>query len=134
MTRAVTFALALTLAFAARADAQTDKEVAARLTSALHVCESSQYSEGALEQALCYKDEAARQDQRLNDVWAAAMKSVSPAHREALRRSERRWMKQRDETCNEEAEGYIDSTTGFMFNLCVTNASIRRTIWLEKVR
>jgi uncharacterized protein YecT (DUF1311 family) len=41
--------------------------------------------------------------------------------REALRRSERQWLKERDATCHNEAAAYINSTAAYMFNVFMTN-------------
>jgi uncharacterized protein YecT (DUF1311 family) len=134
MIRAATFATALAFGFAACADAQTDQEVAARLTPAVHACERLPENGGTVEQAICYRDEAIRQDQQLNSLWRRVIYRLSPADRAPLRRSERRWVKDRDEECRQEAAGYINSTAAYMFNVCMANETIRRTIWLEKSR
>lgn len=125
------------LAIAAPAYAQTDEEVAARLTPAVHECESAPENGGTLQQALCYRDEATRQDRRLNETWARIIARLPPTRRVALRQSERRWIKQRDEDCRDESEerdGFVSTTTKYMFNVCYAEASIRRTIWLEHFR
>ena len=36
--------------------------------------------------------------------------------------------------CRQEAADYINATAAYMFNLCLTHETIRRTIWLEKLR
>jgi len=135
MTRKAAFACLL--AFAAPAYAQTDAQVAARLTPALHACENAPEHGGTLPQAICYRDEAARQDRRLNDTWARVVASLPVARKEALRNSERRWIKQRDADCREESDeqdGFVSTTTKYMFNACIADASIRRTLWLEHFR
>ena len=132
MARIAAFAYALALAFARHAYGQTDEEVAARLTPAVHTCERAQENNGTLQQALCYKDEVDRQDQRLNRTWAAVISGLSPDRRETLRRGEREWLKQRDADCHHEAAGYANATAAYMFNLCMANETIRRTIWLER--
>jgi len=132
MIRVAAFASALALGFAGCASAQTDQQVAARLTAAVHACENSPENTGTLEQALCYKGEAARQDQHLNDLLSRIVDRLSPADHEQLRRSERRWIRQRDTKCHQEAADYINSTASYMFNACMADQTIRRTIWLEK--
>jgi uncharacterized protein YecT (DUF1311 family) len=62
------------------------------------------------------------------------MARMSAARRQTLRQSERRWIKQRDKDCNDEANGYVNSTAVYMFHLCMANSSIRRIIWLERAR
>jgi uncharacterized protein YecT (DUF1311 family) len=122
------------IALAGSAFAQTDEEVASHLTPAVHACESAPENGGTFEQALCYKDELARQDQRLNDLWSQVLSRLKPGRREALRQKERHWIKDRDADCREEAQAYVDSTAAYMFNRCMTDESIRRTMWLEKVQ
>jgi uncharacterized protein YecT (DUF1311 family) len=120
--------------FAGCTYAQTDEEVAARLTPAVHACEDSPANGGTVEQAICYKDEASRQDQQLNDLWTRVMGRLSPAGRNRLRRSERVWIRERDDDCRQEAVGYINSTAAYMFNLCIADETIRRIMWLERSR
>ena len=134
MIRLASSTFALVLASSGFACAQTDEEVAARLTPAVHACESAPENGGTLQQALCYKDEVARQDTRLNETWARVMSSLPPSRREALRKRERTWIKQRDEDCKQESAAYINSTAAYMFNVCMAQAAIRRTMWLEKLR
>jgi uncharacterized protein YecT (DUF1311 family) len=136
MAHKAAFARVVALAFAGRAYGQTDAgptdaQVAARLTPTVHACEHSPDNGGTLQQALCYRDEAGRQDRRLNKTWTKVMRRLSPKRRQALRVSERQWIKERDEDCRDEADGYINSTAAYMFNVCVTNETIRRTLWLE---
>jgi uncharacterized protein YecT (DUF1311 family) len=131
MTRTAALASALALALAGHAYAQTDEQVAARLTPTVHACEHATDHSGTLDQALCYKDEAVRQDQRLNETWTQVIAKLSPDRREALRNDERHWIKERDKDCHDEAAGYINSTAAYMLNVCLTNETIRRTIWLE---
>lgn len=134
MARIAALAYALGLAFAGHAYGQTDEQVVVRLTPAVHKCESAPENSGTLQQALCYKDEMSRQDQRLNKSWAEVIVKLPLDRREGLRRSERQWIKQRDADCRDEAAGYINSTAAYMFNVCVVDETIRRTIWLESVR
>jgi uncharacterized protein YecT (DUF1311 family) len=129
-----TSAIALALLVAWPACAQTDEEVAAQLTPEFDVCEHSPGNGGTFQQALCYKDEDARQDELLNEAWAKVIERTPPVRREALRKDERRWIRERDATCREEAAAYINSTAAFMFNHCMAEETIRRTIWLNEVR
>ena len=134
MARTASFAYAIALAFAGQAHGQIDEQVAARLTPTVHICEKSSENSGTLQQALCYKEEAARQDQHLNKTWVEVIKRLSPVRRDALRRSERHWLKKRDADCRDETSDYINSTAAYMFNVCMVNENIRRTMWLEKAQ
>ena|ERR1700742_2345751 len=122
------------LAFVGTASAQTEDEISARLTSAVHACESAAGNEGTFQQALCYRDEIGRQDQRLNELWKQVVARSSPKEREILRRSERQWIKDRDVDCHNDSAGYTNSTAAYMFNVCMARDTIRRIIWLENVR
>jgi uncharacterized protein YecT (DUF1311 family) len=132
MTRLAAFGFIFALAIAKAANAQTDEEVTALLTPTVRTCEHAPENGGTLEQAICYRDEAVRQDQQLNDLWTRVVSGSSLAGREALRRSERRWIKERDATCHQEAAAYINSTAAYMFNVCMTHETIRRILWLKK--
>ena len=127
-------ALAPCLALSVSAIAQTDEEVAARLSPAVHVCEKSPENGGTLQQAICYRDEAIRQDQRLNETWKRVVSRISHVRGDPLRRSERRWIIKRETECKEEAQDYINSTARYMFNVCMANEAIRRTMWLERLQ
>jgi uncharacterized protein YecT (DUF1311 family) len=134
MGRTAAVASALALAFAGHAYGQSDEQVAARRTQTVHACENASRSSGTLEQALCYKDELVRQDQRLNETWAHVIGRLPAVRREALRHDEGRWIKDRDKACRDEALGYVNSTAAYIFNVCMTNETIRRAIWLEALR
>lgn len=55
--------------------------------------------------AACVNAEYAKQDQRLNAAYAAAMAKRSPRAREALRVEQRAWIKRRDASCEEGLSG-----------------------------
>ncbi len=129
MARKAVFVFALALAFAGPAFGQTDEQVATRLTPTLHACDRA--ADIPLEQAYCYQAELARQEKRLNATWAQVIGRRPPEQREALRRSERQWIKDRDKDCRDEAADYVHATAALMFNVCMTNEAIRRTMWLE---
>jgi len=134
MLRASAPLILLALLSTTPANAQTDEEVAARLTAEVHSCEKSPENGGTLEQAFCYKDEAVRQDKKLNKTWISLMGRVTTTRQVVLRRSERRWIKERDGDCHKAASDYINSTYAYMFNVCVVDETIRRTMWLEQVK
>jgi uncharacterized protein YecT (DUF1311 family) len=134
MVRVTGLSFAAALMFASTASCQTDQQVAARLSATLHACENAPENGGTFQQAICYRDEAARQDRRLNDTWKRVMDRLPPGRREALRRDERRWIKERDADCRDEADAYIGSTAAYMGSHCVAEETIRRTMWLESFR
>ena len=123
----------LVLALAEPGYCQTDDEVAARLTPSVQTCEQAPENAGTFPQALCYKDELTRQDQQLNATWTQVTNRLAAARMEKLRRGERQWIKERDATCEREATEYVNATKAYMYNVCMTNETIRRIMWLEKV-
>lgn len=129
-----TIALSIILAGISPAAAQSDNEVESRLTPALHLCETAPQNGGTLQQAECYRDEDVRQDRRLNETWKGALARLLPYQRDKLRRDERIWIKKRRDICRDEESEYVNSTAAYMFEVCMANAAIRRTIWLERIR
>ena len=113
---------------------QGDKSILARLTSAVHACETSPENGGTLQQAICYRDEFARQDANLNAEWHRVLARLPPPRLTSLRRVERAWVVEREKDCRGEASDYINSTAAYMYNLCRVKATIRRVMWLGRHR
>ena len=131
MFRIAPLASALVLVFAGAAHAQTDAEVAARLTPDFRRCAQGA-DEATWPQALCYVDEQTRQDHRLDQAWVNAAKRLPSARRDAFGRDQDAWIKARKEKCREAADDLRGATAAFELNACMTLEAIRRTIWLEK--
>jgi len=77
----------------------------------------------------CNGQEMKRQDARRNAVWAKT------ARQPALRNAERAWIAERQKHCllqSKEAEG--GSLEAIEYSACMIDETIRRTIWLEKLR
>jgi uncharacterized protein YecT (DUF1311 family) len=100
------------------------------LTPEVHACETAPENGGTFQQAICYRDELARQDARLNKIWL----HFSKDHRAKLREGERRWISDRDKGCADEAAGYVNSTARYMYNICMVEETIERIEWLERGR
>lgn len=84
----------------------------------------------------CNTAEFEVQDARLNRTWVRVMTGLpSDGRRHALRLLERQWIKERDRACralaSRDAAAERRSGDG---SLCLLNATIRRTMWLERVR
>ena len=63
------------------------------------------------------------------------MKRLKTAEKNKLRASQRGWIKQRDKICAaQEAEYEGGSIAPLIFHSCMTNETIKRTIWLENYR
>ncbi|NOW44296.1 uncharacterized protein YecT (DUF1311 family) [Novosphingobium sp. SG751A] len=83
----------------------------------------------------CNGQEMKRQDVRLNAAWAVTFKRVGPARQAALRSAERAWINDRQKHCllqSKEAEG--GTLEAIEYSSCMIDETIRRTIWLEKLR
>lgn len=71
--------------------------VAGELTAAFDSCRQTVSESGAMR--ACLTAELARQDRRLNHVWAQRLAALSPARQSSLRGVERAWMAFRDANC-----------------------------------
>jgi uncharacterized protein YecT (DUF1311 family) len=79
----------------------------------------------------CYRDELARKDTLLNDTYGSVRKRLAPARQQQLRDLERRWIADRDRTCNAEQDkvGGQDGTVAFYG--CHIQQTERRIAWLK---
>lgn len=83
----------------------------------------------------CTAQEYGRQDARLNQAWVMVMRRLGPAKKASLRTSQRAWLKTRDRKCLAERDSYQGgSIAPMMFYNCMTNETIKRTLWLEQYR
>jgi uncharacterized protein YecT (DUF1311 family) len=98
------------------------------LTPEVQACENDPNNGGTFQQAICYRDELARQDARLNTVW----QQLPEGRRARLRAKERQWISERDKDCKDVADGYINSTAAYMFNTCMVEETINRINWIEQ--
>jgi uncharacterized protein YecT (DUF1311 family) len=83
----------------------------------------------------CNTAELKVQDERLNRTWVRVMTGLPDDRRHALRLLERKWIKERDRACAALAES--DAVAEWLSGdrtACLVNATIRRTMWLERVR
>lgn len=125
--------LAALLILAGPASAQTDAEVAARITPTLDQCQSAPENGGTYQQAVCEYAEASRQNDQLNKTWAHVIAGLPRAQQRTLRVKERAWIRRRDRECQSEANDYINSTARDMYAACLVDQTIRRRIWLERL-
>ena len=110
-----------------------DQQVIARYTPALDACKDKTTITNDI--ALCYKAEFARQDAALNATWAKTLARVAPVDRPSLRTAQRAWVKARDPFCTRVMKGFEGGTmAGLEWWDCRAELSIRRAIWLERVR
>lgn len=99
-----------------------------------HACIDA--SEGVTAAMLdCIGAEYDYQDVRLNAAYKRAMARLAPAQRVVLRNSERRWLREREPKCMEEAAEESGGTLGTILrNNCMLFALIERTEWLDAYR
>ena len=84
----------------------------------------------------CNSAELRVQDALLNKTWVRVMTALpSDERRRELRLLERKWIKERDRACRALANPDLDSDwRGGDMSACLLNATIRRTMWLERRR
>lgn len=84
----------------------------------------------------CNSAELRVQDAMLNKTWVRVMTALpSNERRRELRLLERKWIKERDRACRALANPDLDSDwRGGDMSACLLNATIRRTMWLERRR
>ena len=78
----------------------------------------------------CQSQEYLRQDRALNFAYRQAMQKLKPDQRLALRDAERTWIKRVSVYCDQPDFQTADGTDSG----CMISETIRRTIWLEKLR
>ena len=84
----------------------------------------------------CNSAELRVQDALLNKTWVRVMTALpSDERRHDLRLLERKWIKDRDRACRALANPDLDADwRGGDISACLLNATVRRIIWLERVR
>ncbi len=83
----------------------------------------------------CITAEMAYQDTRLNAEYKKVMQGLSATKKIKLRLSERVWIKERDEKCQEEYATYEGGTMASLaYGTCIINETISRTMWLKKYK
>lgn len=93
----------------------------------------SERAEGSYTHILaCQGEELALQEARLNRIYSALMRRLTPAERRLLRASELKWLKLRDKKCvlplNSGNSDLVDSRE------CHLDETLRRIGWLERHR
>jgi uncharacterized protein YecT (DUF1311 family) len=83
----------------------------------------------------CIELELGRQEGRLNEAYRIVMARLAPARRDALRASERIWVKARHRECDliyREMEG--GTGDGVALDTCLAVRAAERTSWIEGFR
>jgi uncharacterized protein YecT (DUF1311 family) len=104
-----------------------------RYTAAFNQCQKRAVSTSDNE--ACFNAEFDRQDKILNHAWASTLRRVPPNLRSGLVSAQRKWIAERDQFCNSKAEEFRGGTImRVVYVDCRVEQTIRRTIWLEKLR
>jgi len=84
---------------------------------------------------LCFAEEFVRQDQMLNQTWREVVARAAPRFHKKLLSAQRKWAAQRDPFCRSKADEFRGGTIApVVYTDCRVEQTIRRTIWLEKLR
>lgn len=81
----------------------------------------------------CQSDEIERVDYELNDIYRIQMKEFDASERNRLRDFQRKWIKRRDESCEEKAIAVGGSLATIVYNDCIIAETVSRTNWLREL-
>ena len=124
MIRTLLVAAALVLGAAPAADAQARRSI---LDEVDH-CPG----ESNMELLQCAAGIGDREDARLNRAYKAALARLTPPRQQALRVSQRRWIKDRDAQCQAEFDGG-GAQAGIYGTACVARVTHDRALELEQI-
>jgi uncharacterized protein YecT (DUF1311 family) len=114
-------------------EGQADPAVRGRYTAQFAACQKR--ARVTYENAACFEAEFTRQDAALNRVWKATFERTPHAMRKPLLAAQRRWIAGRDPFCREDADGFKGGTiVPIVYSDCRVELTIRRTMWLERLR
>ena len=83
----------------------------------------------------CFDGEFDRQDAALNRTWRATLRRWPASRHAGLVVAQRSWVARRDPFCRHEADQYSGGTImPVIYVSCRVEVTIRRTMWLEKLR
>lgn len=124
MIRTLLVAAALVLGAAPAADAQARRSI---LDEVDH-CPG----ESNMELLQCAAGIGDREDARLNRAYKAALARLTPPRQQALRVTQRRWIKDRDAQCQAEFDGG-GAQAGIYGTACVARVTHDRALELEQI-
>lgn len=113
------------------AGAQSQAQIERRYTPDYNQCMDA--SEGVTAAMMdCIGAEIDRQDARLNQAYVMVIRPLPRAKKDRLRGLQRAWIRQRDAKCSRSASAEGGgSLAGIVYNGCILDETIRRTIYLE---
>lgn len=104
-----------------------------RYTPALKRCQDR--ATVTYEIAACFEAEFTRQDAILNRTWRTTLARLPAAKHQPLLAAQRKWIAARDPFCREDVEGFGNGTIApVAYSNCRAELTIRRTMWLERLR
>lgn len=110
-----------------------DPVVGQRYTAQWKACQERAISTRAHE--TCFAAEFARQDKRLNRTWRLTLARVEPKLRGHLLAAQQKWVSERDPFCRSQSDRFRGGTiVPIVYVDCRVEQTIRRTIWLERLR
>lgn len=130
-------ALLSLLLIATSAPPLTRADIERRYTPAYKQCLNNGDAAQGVQYAMndCANGEYERQDARLNQAYVMVMRRLAPPAKVKLRTLQRAWIKTRDGKCTAESAEYQGgSIAPMIYSLCLTDETIRRTLWLESYR
>jgi uncharacterized protein YecT (DUF1311 family) len=87
------------------------------------------------ENANCFEAEFARQDAVLNRIWRTTLARLPANQHQPLRAAQRKWITARDRFCKSDVEGFDNGTIApVAYSDCRVELTIRRTMWLERLK
>jgi uncharacterized protein YecT (DUF1311 family) len=114
-------------------DGQTDPAVQGRYTRQFDACQKR--AEVTYENANCFEAEFARQDAILNRTWHSVFPRIPVARRTPLLAAQRKWIAARDPFCRRIYDSFGGGTIApVAYAACRVELTIRRTLWLERLR
>ncbi len=131
------FSLIALLLANAPAETLQSAAMAQRYTKAYHACMDNGDAGRGVQPAMngCAFEEYQRQDAALNQIYGRVMKARAAPGKAKLRTAQRIWIKKRDGICITERDKYEGgSIAPLVYFSCMSDETIKRTIWLEKQR
>jgi uncharacterized protein YecT (DUF1311 family) len=115
------------------AEGPVDPAISTRYTAAFSDCQLQKPTGSQNDD--CFSAEISRQDTKLNQAWKAALRRLPASTHAPLLAAQRKWITQREPFCftreDNDPNGLIAPHT---YENCRVELTIRRTIWLEKLR
>lgn len=112
---------------------QVDPAVNARYTPAFAACQNR--AEITSDNDACFVAEFVRQDAVLNHVWKMAFARITGSDHTRLLAAQRAWLAARDPFCRKTADAFSGGTImPVVYSSCRVELTIRRALWLERLR